>query len=153
MRHSVAQKYRLVEKQTKQWSETSKASLEQSIGALQRNQLLALQKKNGNYYPMLTKEGKKLAREYYVDTYGIAKQKPWGKKWRVVIFDIPLEFGAARNSIRYQLRRLGFCMLQQSVWVHPLSLALISLTILSIITAWGSLLGFWSPNRLIMRSI
>lgn len=40
-----------------------------------------------------------------------------GKRWYIVIFDIPEEFRRFRDSLRMTLYSLGFSMLQQSVFV------------------------------------
>lgn len=37
----------------------------------------------------------------------------------MVIFDVPVEFNAARRRFRNLLRRLEFSQIQQSVWVSP----------------------------------
>jgi hypothetical protein len=43
----------------------------------------------------------------------------WDGKWRIVIFDIPQNLAPLRGEIRSILKRAGFYMLQQSVWVFP----------------------------------
>jgi hypothetical protein len=45
--------------------------------------------------------------------------KVWDRKWRVVIFDIPQSMAPLRWEIRGLLKRAGFRMLQQSVWIFP----------------------------------
>lgn len=52
----------------------------------------------------------------------------WDGKWRVVIFDIASKKTRERNILRSHLRRIGFHMLQKSVWIFPYeSLEIISL--------------------------
>jgi DNA-binding transcriptional regulator PaaX len=46
------------------------------------------------------------------------RQKEWDLLWRILVFDISLK--RKRESIRRDLRRLGWRRLQQSVYVHPL---------------------------------
>lgn len=43
----------------------------------------------------------------------------WDEKWRVVIFDINEKDRRQRDTLRDQLRELGFGMLQESVWIFP----------------------------------
>lgn len=50
-------------------------------------------------------------------------RKPWDKKWRVVIFDIPERKRGQRDVLREKLRDLGFGMLQESVWISPFPIA------------------------------
>lgn len=49
--------------------------------------------------------------------------KPWDKKWRVVIFDIPERKRNQREGLRRKLKELGFGMLQESVWITPFPIA------------------------------
>jgi DNA-binding transcriptional regulator PaaX len=46
-------------------------------------------------------------------------EKVWDKKWRIVAFDIPQEHGHLRSRIRGVLKRAGFVLLQQSIWIFP----------------------------------
>lgn len=46
--------------------------------------------------------------------------KPWDKKWRIVMYDIPEDQKVAREQIRRLIKQLGFVQLQRSVWIHPL---------------------------------
>jgi len=55
-------------------------------------------------------------------TLGEARYKPperWDGKWRIVIFDIPEVRHLSRDHLRNFLQRIGFLMLQASVWVYP----------------------------------
>lgn len=45
--------------------------------------------------------------------------KKWDKKWRVVLFDIPLKHKKQGEVFRNHLKRLGFRQLQKSVWITP----------------------------------
>lgn len=47
------------------------------------------------------------------------QNKPWDKKWRLVIFDIPEKQRSLRENFRRKLKELGFGMVQKSVWVSP----------------------------------
>jgi len=73
--------------------------------------------KGDQVYLRLTSAGReKVARDFPM--LQIAKQ-PWDRRWRVVIFDISEINKNTRESLRNKLRRLGFGMLQESVWVTP----------------------------------
>lgn len=43
----------------------------------------------------------------------------WDGKWRIIFFDIPINFNAARDTLRRELRMLGCYQLQRSVLMHP----------------------------------
>ena len=45
--------------------------------------------------------------------------RAWDGRWRMVLFDLPVEQNAARDSLRFQLRKRGFGRLQKSVWISP----------------------------------
>lgn len=45
------------------------------------------------------------------------QNKPWDKKYRVVIFDIPESMRKSRNWLRFELYSLGYKKLQQSVFI------------------------------------
>ncbi len=45
--------------------------------------------------------------------------KPWNKKWRIIIYDIPEEKSEIRDKLSYILAEFGFKRLQRSVWLSP----------------------------------
>jgi len=47
------------------------------------------------------------------------KKITWDKKWRVVIFDVPESERHLRDVLRYNLKEIGFVMVQMSVWAYP----------------------------------
>jgi|SRR3990170_8778436 len=47
------------------------------------------------------------------------RKRPWDKKWRLVIFDIPEKTRGVRDGVREKLKQLGFGMWQKSVYVTP----------------------------------
>jgi DNA-binding transcriptional regulator PaaX len=49
-------------------------------------------------------------------------KKPWDKKWRFILFDIPTEHNTIRNIIRRRLKEWDFKFFQRSVWFSPLPL-------------------------------
>jgi hypothetical protein len=76
-----------------------------------------IEKKNGTYRP--TSKGNE--RVSVIDALDFSS-KPlfrWDKKWRIVIFDIWEKRHAVRNRLRDLLKRNGFVMIQNSVWVYP----------------------------------
>jgi len=47
------------------------------------------------------------------------QNKPWDRKWRLVIFDIEETSRSIRDLFRIKLKELGFGQLQKSVWITP----------------------------------
>ncbi|MEW5908056.1 MAG: hypothetical protein AB1643_02665 [Patescibacteria group bacterium] len=84
-----------------------------------RNFIKILQEKDDKIRIELTKKGEKRIREFSIETLTISRQKHWDRKWRVIIFDIPIKFNKAREALRNKLKYLGFYQLQKSVWIFP----------------------------------
>ncbi len=67
----------------------------------------------------LTKRGKKRAEQIDDNDIQIVTPERWDKTWRLLLFDIPEKHRDARLAFTQRIRRLGFQVLQQSVWIHP----------------------------------
>lgn len=73
--------------------------------------------KNGEVYYRLTGQGEnQIVRDFPLMAL---RKKPWDRKWRIVVFDIPEKSRKTRNYLRAKLCELGFGMLQESVWISP----------------------------------
>jgi phenylacetic acid degradation operon negative regulatory protein len=76
--------------------------------------------KNGEVYFRLTSQGEeKIIRDFPIISL---KKKPWDRRWRIVVFDIPEKAKRIREYLRAKLVELGFAMLQESVWITPFSI-------------------------------
>ena len=69
----------------------------------------------------LTKNGEKIFKRFVLETVGVKTPDKWDGCWRVVIFDIPENFGRARRALQSKLKKMDFYPMQKSVWVHPFS--------------------------------
>ncbi len=67
----------------------------------------------------ITKKGKSKLREFDIELIKIKKPKKWDRKWRLVIYDLPLRFKKAREELRWKLKQLSFFQFQKSAWVFP----------------------------------
>ncbi|MBI4156072.1 MAG: CRISPR-associated endonuclease Cas2 [Candidatus Zambryskibacteria bacterium] len=102
-----------------EWEKINRRSLMRSIKNLYHSKLIQQKdNKDGTVTFTLSKEGKKVALIYDMEKMIILKTK-WDKKWRIVMFDIPERLKKVRDTLRYQLKRLGFIELQRSVFVLP----------------------------------
>ena len=77
--------------------------------------------KKGKTVVRITTKGKSRLRAFSIDLMKIKKPKTWDKKWRLVMFDIPMRFTKGREALRYHLKKLGFYQFQKSVWIYPYS--------------------------------
>lgn len=75
--------------------------------------------KNGQVYLRLTSTGKK---RLYRDFPILNLTKKWDKNWVILIFDISEKSKSIRNNLRNKLKSISFGMLQESVWISPLSI-------------------------------
>src|SRR3989344_3473982 len=75
--------------------------------------------KRGDGY-VLTSRGKRWAvsRQY---KYFKQRNSKWDGKWRLIIFDIPVELQQKRHSLRYRLQSINAYMVQKSVFAFPYS--------------------------------
>ena len=51
------------------------------------------------------------------------RQEEWDGQWRVVFFDIPEVQRGIRDSLRFELKKLGFGLWQRSAWITPFDIA------------------------------
>lgn len=93
----------------------------QALAAAKRSKLIIIsEKSDGKFLVELSEKGKRRVKEIEYEDLRIPAPKTWDGKWRIVIFDIPHAFHKSiRNAFTTRLKRLGFCLLQKSVWVHP----------------------------------
>ncbi len=45
--------------------------------------------------------------------------RTWDGKWRMIILDLPESRKSERESLRYLLKKAGFSILKNSVWISP----------------------------------
>lgn len=85
-----------------------------------RRQQLITESRDGHLLKLqLTIKGAQRLQRLAVDALVIPTPEVWDRRWRVVMFDIPSRHQHARYLLTSQLKRLGFSLVQGSVWVHP----------------------------------
>ena len=67
----------------------------------------------------MTKNGKEKHLKFKVEDMKVNPQKNWDKKWRLVIFDVPVNKSFNRRVFTDKLKEMGFVLLQKSVWCCP----------------------------------
>ncbi|MBI2011762.1 hypothetical protein HYS91_03260 [Candidatus Daviesbacteria bacterium] len=94
--------------------------INQEIKRLQKRGLIeVIKRRNGLTSLKLTSKGKEKLKRYEIDNLKIERPQHWDKKWRMVIFDIPVDKNSSRLFLRRKMNNLGFYKLQKSVFVHP----------------------------------
>jgi DNA-binding transcriptional regulator PaaX len=68
----------------------------------------------------ITPEGRHKLRNIKLSSETSLVSTQWDGFWRVVILDLPETRKSERNSLRYILKKAGFQLLKNSVWVSPL---------------------------------
>ncbi|KKU87111.1 hypothetical protein A3A64_02475 [Candidatus Gottesmanbacteria bacterium RIFCSPLOWO2_01_FULL_48_11] len=76
---------------------------------------------DGSVTLTIAKRGMIRALTYQLDTMTLSIPRKWDKKWRVIIFDIPVAFNRIRDIFRMRLQQLGLYQLQESVYISPYS--------------------------------
>lgn len=91
----------------------------QIVTELRRQSLVTTQKESGSVRLLLTVKGIHRVQRAQIEAITIRAQETWDGKWRMVLFDIPARKADSRYILTSQLKRLGFVMVQRSMWVHP----------------------------------
>lgn len=93
--------------------------LQKIMRELRRQGLIHVLTFEGRVTLSLTPAGVHRLQNVLINEVEIPRPKKWDKKWRLVAFDIPTRNSAQRIKFVNHLTRLGFRMVQKSVWVHP----------------------------------
>lgn len=89
------------------------------LAELKRQGLIITSHEDDNLRLQLTVKGIHRLQKLEIDELEIKTPRKWDKKWRMVMFDIPARRKESRYLLLSQLRRLGFVMIQNSLWIHP----------------------------------
>jgi hypothetical protein len=118
--HSPKQQKRIFKIIPKAWRDIDKQYLYRIIDEFYNDRLVDWQEnKDGTVSVVLTEKGKLVASKFDPDYLAIKKPSIWDKRWRVVIYDIPISKNKARDALRRKLNELGFKEWQRSVFIHP----------------------------------
>ena len=91
-----------------------------SLNYMRRRGLVKfLSEKDGSFKVKITKLGKSKLLDFAIENMDIKRREEWDGKWRIVIFDIPERFRAARGSLRRKLKEFGLRQLQLSIFAYP----------------------------------
>jgi CRISPR-associated endonuclease Cas2 len=90
-----------------------------AIKYLEQQNQLSLEEKGEVQYLTLTKHGRIKFDENAIWEMTAPRPSRWDKKWRLVMFDIPVQRGRVRVVFREKLKDLGFRQYQNSVFIYP----------------------------------
>jgi len=98
----------------------NKKQIRNTINYLRRQKLIEyIADKDGKTIVKITKKGETRLKAFDIDLIEIKKPKKWDRKWRLVMFDIPMRFTKGREALRYHLKKLNFFQFQKSAWIYP----------------------------------
>lgn len=75
--------------------------------------------KTGRLKVKITEYGKSIIKDFEISEMKLDRSGPWDGKWRIVMFDVPIQLNNSRLAFTEKLKELGFMMVQKSVWVCP----------------------------------
>lgn len=94
-------------------------ALTRSLKGLRDAGLVEYHNSGQQSYARLTRDGRKKAHSLKLDADDAVLDPNWDGKWRIVMLDLPEERKSDRDSLRYLLKKAGFVMLKNSVWISP----------------------------------
>lgn len=74
---------------------------------------------NKNYRLTITPAGAHRLAKELLDEITVPPMKKWDGKWRLVCYDIPISKNQERFEFTRHLNRMGFTLVQKSMWAHP----------------------------------
>lgn len=117
---SPSKYFRAIKYIREEWKEINRGILNKAIRSLYSSHLVETKNNgDGTTTLVLSKEGKQVALTFNIENMSISIPRNWDNKWRIVMFDIPEKLKKIRESLRINLRGLGFIELQKSVFVYP----------------------------------
>ncbi len=96
-----------------------KHALTRSLKGLQEAGLIETHHSGQQAYSRLTREGKRKAHSAKLDHDTAVLNPSWDGKWRIVLLDLSEDRKAERDGLRYLLKKAGFVLLKNSVWISP----------------------------------
>jgi DNA-binding transcriptional regulator PaaX len=118
---SMSKQFQIIRETSKEWKTINRDSLKRSLTSLYTAKLIDLHPKGNNFEIVLSRNGKKEAARFDLDSLKINTKAAWDGKWRIVLFDIPETRKKVREAIRFHFKKLGLMEYQKSVFISPYS--------------------------------
>jgi len=103
----ISSYYKTVSEESKNFKDNIRSTLKHALS----KKYISIKKS----HLVITKKGLQKLKSEYPNLY--FNRKKWDKKIRLVIFDVQEINRLKRNQLRRLLKRLGFIMIQKSVWL------------------------------------
>ncbi len=100
-------------------SPKERAKIMRMIRYLESRDCIQLEHQNGREYIHLTKQGRKQFDENAIRELQIPEPRRWDRRWRLVMFDLPIRHEKVRQAFRLKLEDFGFRLYQRSVFIYP----------------------------------
>jgi|SRR3989344_3825518 len=95
----------------------NKEEFRNAASYLKKKNFVKMNKSNGRYSMTITEKGADIVFNKTLRELKIKRPSRWDGIWRIVIFDIPDRHKWARDTLRKQLKVMGFYQMQKSVFV------------------------------------
>jgi len=96
----------------------AKHALKRSLRGLEDTGLIETHHSGQQSYSRLTREGKRKAHSITLEN-DTGMLPAWDGKWRIILLDVAEDRKAERDGLRYLLKKAGFILLKNSVWISP----------------------------------
>ncbi|KKR72438.1 MAG: repressor in the phenylacetic acid catabolic pathway, phenylacetic acid degradation operon negative regulatory protein [Microgenomates group bacterium GW2011_GWC1_41_8] len=101
-----------------EWKRFNRSYLRRTIERLKRSKIVEIVEKDGIEQIQITENGHRRLFSYAIEELELTTKK-WDKKWRLVLYDIPIKRKSTQQTLRELLKRLKFLPLQKSVYLTP----------------------------------
>ncbi|MBU1326843.1 hypothetical protein KKB64_00415 [Patescibacteria group bacterium] len=101
------------------WKQYNPSYLRSAIKRFHKQKYVEIKGQNGEEVVVLSEAGKRRILKYALDELSIEKPRQWDGRWRLIVYDVENRKKRLRDVFREALRALGFCKLQESVWLYP----------------------------------
>jgi len=96
-----------------------KYAINRSLKSLSDSGLIEELETEQSQFLRITPEGRQKLRNIKLSSPTSLVSTHWDGYWRMIMLDLPETRKSERNSLRYILKKAGFVMLKNSVWVSP----------------------------------
>jgi len=96
-----------------------KYAINRSLRNLSESGFIEELESDNSSYVRITPEGRQKLHSIKLSSPTSLVPTSWDGYWRIVMLDLPEARKSERNSLRYILKKAGFIMLKNSVWVSP----------------------------------
>ncbi|MEN9582667.1 MAG: repressor, phenylacetic acid degradation operon negative regulatory protein [Candidatus Parcubacteria bacterium] len=94
-------------------------AISRSIKAMIDTGLAELLASGQSDYVRITATGREKLYRDELSSTNMPISHTWDGKWRMIILDLPEDRKSEREALRYLLKKAGFSLLKNSVWVSP----------------------------------